>query len=1664
MMKHIKKTLSLIMVLCMVFSLTLVNVPAAEAVTDTETTEQESVAETDSETIAGNMANVTENKSDDDPSDGTMDELKADKDISETDTGTVTDNEAVLYAAGSNEKTTAINIEKTKSVPLADASFYKIFHLDAGRKYFSLDQIKEIIDFMSANDYNALELAVGNDGLRFLLSDMSVSANGHVFSSGDVKAGIQKGNKTYHDEGAVNELTQTEMDAIIDYAEAKGITVIPLINLPGHMDAILSAMVDLAIPSPAYKNSKTTIDVTNAEAVNFTMALAQKYIQYFAGKGCTIFNMGADEYANDVSTSNFAQMSADEYAAYVNYVNNMAAQIQNAGMTAMAFNDGIYYQGDTSHGTFDTDIAVAYWNGNGTSAADLAEKGFKIINTNNNWYYVLGANGSGWAGYDRALANVEKTKVTTMIDGSSVNPAGSMLCIWCDNPEVEYSDTEVDRISNLMTTQAASNPTYFTLNREMTITIPVYGTYTVEVDNEDVTIGRDALNENIAVVGNPQQAEETGYIQTDTLTSGKQYLLVNQGSLLTTNTAQYSNVTGLNCTAFDASEDNNAAYLWTVTEVSEGYTLQNEEGKYLNIANSGGNANVTLTDTPQTLRIEDLGSTFAISDAVGTYLDRFNSGFAAGWGGDGAGTTNQNEQWALYEYKNGYEVTISGVGIGETQVVIGDTTYYINVIEEDLSQVEPLTITRYLSTYRVYNVENHDEGNIVSVSAEQANFEEGIAIANIVPEKGWWEWAGTDIETVFWKGVVLDNIDQGATDSIDYSMRGTNFYYIRYWGGNWQYSENRSDWTSVKSTDYANAYYLQKTEVTSEVDTYVKDWAFTTRNSTEVTEKNRYQKALSFGVVYPNGSISPATEADIYTNSTLIYWDNLADLGFIRIGTNEVYEVEKITYTFGTHDQPENINWTSEDSITWEKINVAGTENQWYDETVCWDESYGTEPVVDGAALNNVIYAGTGDYTNYAGTWGANDAILILIYLKPIQSEDSLTVQYWDDSTDSEIYNYLLNISNTSTEEQGTFLNRLQNDGNTVAVGEITLSDNAYVVNAKGVQEGFEKDLTKISALRGKYTSGLYNYIKAEISSDGKTLILHYNLDSKKLQPYYIADFGLPVEIPFDDLGTGVISATATVPSTANGTVSVSNENKKIVFTAAKAYSGVTVLSVTATYEDNETQMFNVGIYPATTVYYEESFATGDFGLSGNASNTNQQALAYGNDSDRSNAYNYGYDAVYADDGVMASNGTQASSTVIGDDAVFTFTGTGVDIYANCTTSTGSVNIMVRDSANSLVKLLKVDTKTGTAGSETEGQNVDSYSLPIASLNGLPRDTYTVTIRHCKSDANETESGAVYLDGFKVFGTIDVNSSVYAVDSEQNPNYTEVRNSVLKALNVTADTSEVYANKLAEQIYSQIDGQSGAIIISANDAAERDAQDLLDNGPKNEIFLRPAESLVFTLGSGITSAQIGLKAVNAEVTYIINGSNQTMNTSTDMFYKLNASGGNTVTITNESGGILSVTDLKWFGNLTSEVVMDAPSEEAVGTALMSLGFEAEPTEPEVTYADAALNIVLNDESGNVLNSTCLSENGVVGENAVFAAEDIEAAVTTMVPEGYELDAVSYSDIKVAYGETEDVEFTAYVKKTESETKPEENPSQSTDIWYQIFAGIKDFLNSLFGRH
>ena len=52
----------------------------------------------------------------------------------------------------------------------------RIFHLDAGRKFFSVASIKRILDTMAAAELTHLELYLSdNQGLRFGLGDMTVT-------------------------------------------------------------------------------------------------------------------------------------------------------------------------------------------------------------------------------------------------------------------------------------------------------------------------------------------------------------------------------------------------------------------------------------------------------------------------------------------------------------------------------------------------------------------------------------------------------------------------------------------------------------------------------------------------------------------------------------------------------------------------------------------------------------------------------------------------------------------------------------------------------------------------------------------------------------------------------------------------------------------------------------------------------------------------------------------------------------------------------------------------------------------------------------------------------------------------------------------------------------------------------------------------------------------------------------------------------------------------------------------------------------------------------------------------------------------------------------------------------------------------------------------------
>lgn len=328
-----------------------------------------------------------------------------------------------------------------------EQTFYRIVHLDAGRKAFQVASVKQLLDEMAVCGYQQLQFAFGNDGFRLLLDDMAMDGK----DSDTVKEAVRRGNQEYN--GDPTCLTQKEMEEILDYAREKKIEVVPMLNMPGHMTAALFI-------NPAYRwsdegqTSLNSIDVTREEAVAFCLELLKKYAEYFAAKGCRYFQFGADEYGNDihgVGGLGFARLEQKgDYAYYASFLNRAAKVILEAGMTPRAFNDGFYYHEDVTM-ELDPRIEVCYW-GKGWIGFDcaavetIAAKGHPMINSHGGWYYVLKHENivqkptehesDGTPDFDSFRAEIFPG------DQFYGEPAGAMFCIWCDNSRL-LTDQEV---------------------------------------------------------------------------------------------------------------------------------------------------------------------------------------------------------------------------------------------------------------------------------------------------------------------------------------------------------------------------------------------------------------------------------------------------------------------------------------------------------------------------------------------------------------------------------------------------------------------------------------------------------------------------------------------------------------------------------------------------------------------------------------------------------------------------------------------------------------------------------------------------------------------------------------------------------------------------------------------------------------------------------------------------------------------------------------------------------------------------------------------------------------------------------------------------------------------------------------------------------------------
>lgn len=1611
----------------------------------------------------------------------------------------------------------------------SDGYEYNIMFLDCGRKYYSVDNIKKIIDNASAAGFNYIQLAVGNDGLRFLLDDMSLTVNGVTYSTEKVTKAIQNGNTAYNktfDNAKTedtkttckynpekNELTQNEMDEIITYAASKGMGVIPCVNTPGHMDAILDAAEELTGKTCSYNGSVRTIDVTNTTAVAFTKALLQKYIDYFAGKGCQLFNMGADEYANDKYTGGsmgFGNLqSTGEYSYYVQYVNDVAKMIESAKMTPMAFNDGIYFDNNTSSGTFDTNIIICYWS-NGwpgytpMPASELASKGFKLINTNGDYYWVLGKTAKCSAakagGFDK----------TAFQGGTVNNPVGSMFCIWADYPGAE---TEESVISKTAATIAAFGKALPEVKKVETVE-----SKTVTKDNvtvtapglTDLTVAAatapaiDAAAEGKVLAYNVTPATANGsYKESGTVTlpipAGwdtsrvRGFVKNEDGSITTvsgttangkfTFTVPHFSVLGVYELAANAATETKTINL-TVGGTKEEKLAGDYSGTRLDdavatvtgsVAEASGKPTYQLAtlgagefyvstksdDTAPTVQLtfEDAGNgqyyikdsnngyvypnasfnyyydwTYSLGsgkkavDASGSQPYTFSLSCKDYYYGyipytttayltlNGTSLGASGNSTSLYLYKQqptsgGKETTLTftGKSVGDTSVTIGNVTYKIHVVAEDLSKVTPLTIEYWITNSRLTGSDGNKALTIQATDKDVAT-EAGVSTADLVAKTGnkdgrtqeYWQTKILDVEKEnnSTSGTELQVTKQGD----DETLNGKDFTKVRYWGGAWQVYT--TEWvnvdrtaTSVKYTDDKSntqtytgdknqlvAYYMEVVDIknsngTTNLHVNAADWGTKgdgTGNWGYTPESSRC--SVSVQLVYEDSSTNPAdTTADSLKSKTIVYgyWSGGRGLGTMIFNGEDNYQIIKVTAETGTMAS----SASGSNTVTVTNFKWANNE-----ETV-W-EGAATDSVSIGNPARNPSY--DAPYDNLAwntGDYNSNNAILLRVYVKAIPKSGALTVNYFVKGSTEPFYHYGINV-----EEKTVFDTGFARVPDEAAPGGAKLINNT-VNNYAGETQTIQSDLSKMTEIGAQYRYSNYTFTEAERSTDGKTVNLYYTFNWNKA---FVVDFGLPVVIRPNDVNENLKNATLTAAeitqSTTYANISVDND-KNITYTLKQTIDGEDNFSVrymgnitTDTGTQTGQVDYSIKVIPATNVYYEDSFATFNPGAGAAADakwsidkddtaakvETNQALSALGAQDI------YGYDEAYKDS-TKLSMGSAHKVTVSADmasgwtensawpTATFTFKGTGFDVISLTNSDSGTVVYTVTNKSNGVSESHIINNYYGYRYDETTGKwvvaNNDStapYQVPVIKVSGLAYDTYEVTISVIYGalfDNTGDHRYSFWLDAIRVYDPAGATlNTEYAKDNENAPDYVRIKQVILdsKAL--------------------ETDGATGAVFIDGKGANGVTAADYTNQGPNHEAYLANRQAIAFQLIASAkpTSVQIGAKLasgnsaglkIGGAVCAKANDGTLTLNTATDMYYELTNMDwqkdgevykSNVITLTNAGSGIISLTNLKFIGAEYTNSLPEVKSATSE-TNLVTLAVSSEMIDEALTTVDGALN-------------------------------------------------------------------------------------------------------------
>lgn len=317
---------------------------------------------------------------------------------------------------------------------------------------------------------------------------------------------------------------------------------------------------------------------------------------------------------------------------------------------------------------------------------------------------------------------------------------------------------------------------------------------------------------------------------------------------------------------------------------------------------------------------------------------------------------------------------------------------------------------------------------------------------------------------------------------------------------------------------------------------------------------------------------------------------------------------------------------------------------------------------------------------------------------------------------------------------------------------------------------------------------------------------------------------------------------------------------------------------------------------------------------------------------------------------LSGANVNSASDPVNGT-LKFKFTGNRIDVYCTTTTEGKNVSAYILDEYDSVVY---VDGKPLSIRMKNQSTD-ERYNVPTISFTMPTAGTYTLVISDFYNDYK--------LDGVRVYNSV----SELAGTVEADAHYIKLRDKLVEDFQPQIDA---YKAAMEQYKNGEIDTPPADLphvaFFSDTDASSNSIAKYVQDGPKNEIYLNPGQSVAFEIKNFETNVYDNAKvSVGLSVQGSAAGKAKLNSTSTDTpvsavtdsYYPVTvARDGNSkgiVVITNSGDVRLAVTNLK-ITNVSGE-----PQVVQNASALSVAESETETFEPEVIVSSRLLKFMEN---------------------------------------------------------------------------------------------------------